>query len=177
MRLRRGDYHADVALNVHGSRGATDGLRWARAIGTLSTDIETPFGGGRVDATLGGTSDAGLFEQFAIGGWPSPFVDASVLSQRIAMPALPAGFAIGRRVATARAAVALGPVRPFYWMGSTTDDFDRWSRVAGVDADVTADAFPAFALPAITVRAGVAYSWDEPFRHRVGAYIGVTYRP
>ncbi|MDF2772187.1 MAG: hypothetical protein K0S86_1681 [Geminicoccaceae bacterium] len=177
MRLRRGGYRADLALGVHGARGSTEGRRWARAIGSLATDVGTPFGSGRLDATLGGTGGAGLFERFAIGGWPSPFVDPPVLSQRIPMPALPAGFAIGRRVATARAAVALGPLRPFYWIGSTTDDLDRWARVAGLDADFAVNAFPAFALPAIAVRAGAAYSWDEPFRHRVGAYVGVTYRP
>jgi hypothetical protein len=178
MRLRRGDYRADLALGGHGSRGATDGLGWARAIGTLSADVATPFGGGRVDATLGGSDrGGGFFERFAIGGWPTPFVDGPVLSQRIAMPALPAGFAIGRRVATLRASTALGPLRPFYWLGSTREDLDAWSRVAGVDADYALDAFPGFAIPAIAVRAGAAYSWDSPFRHRVGVYLGVTYRP
>jgi hypothetical protein len=177
MRLRRDGYRADVALGGHGARGATDGLRWARAIASLTADVATPFGGGRIDATLGGTSGGGAFERFAIGGWPSPFVDAPVLSQRIPMPALPAGFAIGRRVATARASTAFGAVRPFYWIGSTADDLDRWWRVAGLDAEFVVDALPAFALPAITARAGAAYSWDAPFRHRVGAYVGLTYRP
>jgi hypothetical protein len=177
VRLQRGDYRADLSLAAHGSGGTTGGAGWSRAVGSVVADVGSPFGGGRVEATLGTTNGGGAFEQFAIGGWSSPFVDAPVLSQRLAMPALPAGFAIGRRVATARGSVAVGPVRPFYWVGSTHPDFDRWARVAGVDADVSVDAFPTFALPAIAVRAGAAYSWDEPYRHRVGAYIGITYRP
>jgi hypothetical protein len=178
MRVRRGDYRADLGLSAHASRGATGGLGWVRAIGSASADVATPFGGARVDASLGGTDGGGgPFERFAVGGWSSPFIDAPVLSQRVAMPALPAGFAIGRRVATARVSTAFGPVRPFYWLGSAGDELDRWSRVAGVDAEYAVDALPAFTLPAIGVRAGAAYSWDAPFRHRVGFYLGVTYRP
>jgi len=178
VRMRRGDYRADFSLATHGSRGATDGLGWWRVVGTTAVDVSTPFGGGRIDATLGGgDGGGGPFEQFAIGGWPSPFVDGPVLSQRIPMPALPVGFGLGERVATARGSLALGPVRPYYWLGSTDDGLERWARVAGVDLDFTLDPFPAFALPSVTARAGAAYSWDAPFRHRVGVYLGVTYRP
>jgi hypothetical protein len=177
-RLRRGPYRADLALAIHASRGATDGLGWARAIGTVGVDVSTPFGGGRVDGTLGGSDrGGGVFERFAIGGWPSPFVDGPALSQRIAMPALPAAFAVGTTVKTLRVSSALGPLRPYYWLGSTSVGMNNWSRVAGVDADYTLDAFPALAVPSITLRAGAAYSWDDPFRHRVGVHVGVSYRP
>jgi hypothetical protein len=53
----------------------------------------------------------------------------------------------------------------------------NWSRVAGVDADYALDAFPPLVVPSITIRGGAAYSWDAPFRHRVGVHLGVTYRP
>jgi hypothetical protein len=178
MRLRRGGYRADLSLGVHASRGATDGLGWARAIGSLTADVATPFGGGRVDATVGGSDGGGgVFERFAIGGSAPPLTDAPVLSQRIAMPALPVGFAIGTHVKTLRASTALGPVRPFYWIGTTRENMTGWARVAGIDADYAVASFPAFAIPAIAIRAGAAYSWDGPFRHRVGVYAGVTYRP
>jgi hypothetical protein len=177
-RARRGAYRADLSLALHASRGATDGLGWARAIGTVGVDVGTPFGGGRVDATLGGTDEGGgVLEQFAIGGWSSPFVDAPALSQRIAMPALPVGFAVGTNVRTLRLATSLGPLRPYYWLGSTHVGMRDWARVAGIDVDYVVTAFPALAVPTITVRAGAAYSWDEPFRHRVGVHLGVTYRP
>jgi len=178
IRLRRGEYRADLALAAHASRGATGGLGWARAIGSLSADVATPFGGARVEGTLGGTNGGGgLFEQFALGGWPSPFADAPALSQRVPMPSLPAAFAIGRRVATARASMSVAGVRPFYWLGSAGDRLDRWARVAGLDAEYVVPAFPALAIPAVAIRGGAAYSWDAPFRHRVGIYAGVTYRP
>ena len=177
-RLRRGGYRTDVSLGVHASRGATDGLGWARATGTLGLDVSTPFGGGRLDGLLGGSDrGGGVFERFAIGGWPSPLVDAPALSQRIAMPALPAAFAVGTKVKTIRASTTLGPLRPYYWLGSTAIGMTGWSRVAGVDADYTFDAVPALAVPAVTLRAGAAYSWDAPFRHRVGVHLGVSYRP
>ena len=177
-RARRGLYRVDLSATVHGSHGATDGLGFARAIGSVTADVATPFGGGRFDATLAGSDGGGgAIERFAIGGWPSPLVDAPVLSQRIAMPALPAGFAIGTHVKTFRASTALGPVRPYYWLATTRENFTGWARVAGVDADYVAPALPAFAIPSIGLRAGAAYSWDVPFRHRVGAYLGVTYRP
>ncbi len=177
-RVRRGGYRMDLLAVVHGSRGATGGLGFARAIGTVTADLATPFGGGRVDATLAGSDGGGgLYERFAIGGWPSPLVDAPVLSQRIPVPALPTGFAIGTHAKLLRASTALGPLRPFYWVATTHENLTGWKRVAGVDADYSVPAFPAFAIPAIGLKAGAAYSWDEPFRHRVGVYIGVTYKP
>jgi PAS domain-containing protein len=178
VRMRRAGYRADVAANVHASRGGTDGLSWARAIGSLTADVATPFGGGRIDATLGGSDGGGgVFERFAIGGGPTPLVDAPALAQRIAMPALPVGFAMGTHFTTLRASTALGRVRPFYWIGTTRENLTDWARVVGLDVDYAVAAFPAFAVPAISIRAGAAYSWDDPFRHRVGVYVGVAYRP
>jgi hypothetical protein len=177
-RVRHGLYRVDLAATVHASHGATDGLGFARAIGTVTADVATPFGGARIDATIAGSDGGGgPFERFAIGGWPTPLVDASVLSQRIAMPALPAGFAFGTHVKTLRASASLGPIRPYYWIATTRENFTGWARVAGLDVDVSAPAFPTFAIPAIGFRAGAAYSWNEPFRHRVGVYAGITYRP
>ena len=177
-RLRRGGYRADFALGVLGARGATDGLGWARAIGTLTTDVGTPYGGGRLDLTLGGSDrGGGTFERFAIGGVSSPFVDAPVLSQRVAMPALPAASILGPQLKMLRVSTAFGPLRPFYWIGTTNESFTDFSRVAGIDVDYTIPAFPAFALPTVLLRAGAAYSWDTPFSHRVGIHAGVTYRP
>ena len=93
------------------------------------------------------------------------------------MPSLPVGFRTGTHAKMLRASTALGPLRPFYWIATTRENFTEWSRVAGVDADFAVPQFPAFAIPAISIRAGAAYSWDEPFRHRVGVYAGVTYSP
>jgi hypothetical protein len=177
-RVRRGGYRLDLLGVVHASRGANGGLGFTRGIGTLTADVSTPFGGGRIDATLAGSDEGGgPYERFAIGGWPSPLVDAPVLSQRIPMPALPTGFAIGTHATVLRASAALGPLRPFYWVATTRENLTGWKRVAGVDADYSFAAFPAFAVPAIGLKAGAAYSWDAPFRHRAGIYVGVTYKP
>jgi Tol biopolymer transport system component len=177
-RVRRGGYRLDLLGVVHASRGANGGLAFTRGIGTLTADVSTPFGGARIDATLAGSDEGGgPYERFAIGGWPSPLVDAPVLSQRIPMPALPTGFAIGTHATVLRASTALGPLRPFYWVATTRENLTGWNRVAGVDADYSFAAFPAFAVPAIGLKAGAAYSWDAPFRHRAGVYIGVTYKP
>jgi hypothetical protein len=178
VRMRRAGYRADFVATAHASRGGTDELSWARAIGTVTADVATPFGGGRIEALLGGSDGGGgVFERFVIGGGPTPLVDAPALAQRIVMPALPVGFAIGTHVKTLRASTALGPVRPFYWIGTTRENLMDWARVAGVDVDYAVAAFPAFAVPAVSIRAGAAYSWDAPFRHRVGVYAGVSYRP
>ena len=177
-RVRRGGYRLDLLGVVHASRGANGGLGFTRGIGTLTADVSTPFGGGRIDATLAGSDEGGgPYERFAIGGWPSPLVDAPVLSQRIPMPALPTGFAIGTHATVLRASAALGHLRPFYWVATTRENLTGWKRVAGVDADYSFAAFPAFAVPAIGLKAGAAYSWDAPFRHRAGIYVGVTYKP
>jgi hypothetical protein len=93
------------------------------------------------------------------------------------MPALPTGFAVGTHATVLRASTALGPVRPFYWVATTRENLTDWKHVAGVDADYSFAALPAFAVPAIGIKAGAAYSWDFPYEHRVGVYVGVTYRP
>ena len=93
------------------------------------------------------------------------------------MPALPTGFAIGTHATVLRASTALGPLRPFYWTATTRENLTEWKRVAGLDADYSVPASPAFAMPAIGFKAGAAYSWDAPFSHRVGFYVGVTYKP
>jgi hypothetical protein len=176
--VQRAGYRGDVTFGAVASRGGTNGLGWARAIGSLAADVATPFGGGRLDVLHGGSDGGGAaFERFAIGGWPTPLVDGPVLSQRIAMPALPTGFLMGTHFTTLRASTSFGPVRPFYWIGTTQENLTGWARVAGLDFDYTAAALPAFAIPNVNVRAGAAYSWDDPFRHRVGIYAGVTYRP
>jgi hypothetical protein len=176
--FQRAGYRTDVTLGATASRGGTGGLGWARAIGSLSTDVATPYGGAQLDVMHGGSDGGGgTFERFAIGGWPTPLVDAPVLSQRIAMPALPSAFMIGTHFTTLRASTSFGVVRPFYWIGTTRQNLTGWARVAGVDVDYLTAAFPAFAIPAVSIRAGAAYSWDEPFSHRVGIYAGVTYRP
>jgi hypothetical protein len=176
--FQRLGYRADVVLGAVASRGGTADLGWARAIGSLTTELSTPFGGLRVDALHGGSDGGGgTFERFAIGGWPTPLVDAPVLSQRIPMPALPAAFAIGTHFTTLRGSTAFGPLRPFYWVGTTRENWTGWARVAGLDVDYLTSPLAAFAIPAVNIRAGAAYSWDQPFRHRVGVYAGVSYRP
>ena len=69
--------------------------------------------------------DAALFEQFALGGGPSPLIDQATLTQRVVMPALPVGVQVGSSVIAYRASVAPQPLVLYFWDGSTRHSPER----------------------------------------------------
>ena len=132
----------------------------------------------RAAATYGSVSSgAAPFEQLTLGGGPSPLIDAALLSQRIAMPALPVGLSVGSSAFTYRATLAEQPLSVYYWAGSTSavgERFSSWNRVVGVEWTGSIAAVPVAGSPAARGQLGVGESLDAPLRRRVRAYVCVV---
>lgn len=132
-------------------------------------------------ASYGRTSaDAPTFEQFAIGGGASPLVDRATLTQRVAMPALPAAISVGSSVFAYRVGVGAQPLSWYFWAGSTAaagHRFDAWHRVAGLEWSQSIPSLPAAGTPAARGMIGIGESLDAPFRRQARAYVTLILNP
>jgi hypothetical protein len=125
-------------------------------------------------------NDANLFEQFALGGLPSPLIDGAFLSQRIVMPTLPTGTAVGTSVFTYRVAIPLGTVTPYWWAGSTRSSAGTsqvWHRVVGGEWIFVVPTYPLAGTPAARAQVGLGYSLDAPYRREFRGYAGLIFNP
>ncbi len=132
-------------------------------------------------ASYGRTSiNAPIFEQFALGGGPSPVIDQAIVSQRVSMPVLPAGIAVGSSVFSYRVNVSTQPLSWYFWSGSTAragDSFTGWHRVFGVDWSQSIGAIPLAGTPAARAQVGVGESLDAPFRRKLRVYLSLILEP
>ncbi len=174
--LSRGEWSFTTDLTLVGAVGRTGESSWTRGVGTLDLAVARRGRGLLARLTHGRVNeDAHPFEQLVIGGNAPQLFDAALLSQRVVMPALPLGIAGGDAVTTIRLA-GRGDSGPYYWMGRA-DDIGRWHRVWGMNLNADVPPISFVTLPAITVRSGVAYSLDEPFRRRLSGHLSISYRP
>jgi hypothetical protein len=167
------------ALSANLTAGRSFDAAFRRAVVSASVAL-----GGRAvipvsaAATYGTVSSgAAPFEQLALGGSASPLIDAALLSQRIAMPALPVGIRAGSSAFTYKATLTEQPLSLYYWGASTApvrDRFTAWNRVIGVEWTSSIAAVPVAGTPAARGQIGVGESLDAPLRHRVRAYVGVV---
>ena len=175
---RAGQWVFIQRLTAHGALGSTEGEDWRRAVGTFGLEVRRS-GHGIAGAFTGGAvnSSAPSFEQFTMGGLEPPLFDASLLAQRVSVPVFPVGVAAGRTFGAYRVELTGGALRPYYLGISAGEDLSAWQRAIGVDARLPTIAVPFVALPAVQLDAGVAYTLDDPFRHKTRAYVSVVYRP
>ncbi|MEO7084255.1 MAG: hypothetical protein ABI085_08085 [Gemmatimonadaceae bacterium] len=130
-----------------------------------------------------GTTNAAAprFEQFALGGTASPLVERDLLTQRMAMPALPTGVGIGSSVFTYRVSLPTDPISFYYWGGSTAgvrQRFAQWHRVIGATATLfSVPAIPLAGTPAARAQIGIGRSLDAPFRGKTRGYLGLVINP
>lgn len=167
-----------ASTTAHGSAGRTGGDVWRRGLGMLEGRAEVvgvTFAARGMLGAIGGRVPA--VEAFAAGGIDVPFVNAAVLAQRVAVPALPAGFAAGRRIGSYRFATSLGGFEPYYLAVAAGDRLRGWTRVVGAEQRVAAPPIGLLGLPAIEIVAGVGYPLTGRFRYDTQLYGGLTVRP
>jgi hypothetical protein len=163
---------------VHGSLGRTGDASWRRGLGVLEGRAELFGVALAARGTLGALNgDAPAFEQFAAGGIDVPFVDPAVLSQRVAVPALPVGFAAGRRLGSYRFATTFAGFEPYYLAVAAGERVRGWTRVIGAEQRVAAPPIGLLGLPATEILAGIGYPLTGPYRYETQLYGGLTVRP
>jgi len=124
--------------------------------------------------------NAALFEQFALGGGPSPLIDQATLTQRVVMPALPVGVQVGSSVIAYRASVVTRTLAFYFWDGSTTSlvgNARRWNRVTGAEWTAAVPPVPLVGTPAARAQIGAGLSLDAPLKNRLGVYASLTLNP
>ena len=173
---------ASEAVAANASRGETGAAEFVRSFASLAGHLAVR-GFPALDA---GTSygrvstSAPSFEQFIVGGLPSNLIDASLLTQRISVPALPSGVAGGDRVLTGRAATSLAGLSTYFFAASTsfaTNRFGEWHRVVGLELTLDQSPVSVLGLPGARLVAGIGYSLDAPVRHQTRGYLSATLRP
>ena len=168
----------EASVSAHASAGSTMHAAWTRAIGTAALEARHEDLGIRAEGTAGRvSSDAPSFEQFLLGGEPPPLMDAAIMSQRVAIPALPFASRGGDRFVVARGSLTGGGFEPYYLLANVGDLSGRWNRVIGVEQDVETDAIPLARLPAVRAVAGAGYSLDAPARKTWRLYFFASVRP
>jgi hypothetical protein len=173
-----GDWVLQERLALHGSTGSTAGTSWTRGIASAGVVIMRKRLGIAGEAAYGIIGrDAPPFEQFVVGGTAPMFFESSLLAQRVAMPALPVGVAMGRQFASYRISTPGSGLQPYFWSASAGDDLRRWQQVVGLEWSVRAAGFWIVRLPDVRLLMGAGYSLSEPVRHRTHFYLTLTYSP
>jgi hypothetical protein len=165
------------------SAGTTDDDAWTRTIGSGTLTVGTSrlsLRGDWLQGTVtrpGGNRFGRTVEQFLLGGPANPLLDGLYHSQRIAVPAVPAGFAHGPRVQVLRAGIGGRPWEPYFLWLAAGDSLTNHKRVAGLERSFAIASLGFARLPGVRARAGAAYSFDEPFQDRTRVYFSLTYVP
>jgi hypothetical protein len=166
------------SLMLHGSSGSTAGDGWWRAVASASLGARRGRHGIVVAGTFGEVDrGANQYEQFLVGGLEAGLVDRGLLSQRVELPGVPAGYAAGRHLGVARVTLTGFGLEPYYTFVSAGERLDDWRRIIGVEGALSVSGLPFVGLPALHAVGGVSYSLDEPFRHHTRLYAGLVYRP
>jgi hypothetical protein len=118
------------------------------------------------------------FERFLAGGVEPPLTDPSLLTERIAEPALPVGIGYGLAAVRYRVATDVpGPLLAYFDGLSAGGDLRSWHRVYGAELNFSTAALGFARLPAVHILTGAGYSIDTPFRYKLRGYAVVRYDP
>ena len=169
---------SSARLTLSGAAGTTSGESWTRGMAELTLSVGTPNLGVEIGGSYGRVSNANAgYEQFSLGGTEPPLFSPALDAQRIAVPAIPAGVMTGRQVATLTAALPILGLRPYYWQGSTTAQFDQWEKVVGVEASIASDGIWFARLPGFRVLGGAGYALSGVWKDQMRFYLSATFRP
>ena len=172
-----GDQIGSVSAAFTGASGRSADSAFTRWLASAGLAVRAPLVAARASYARGEITRGSAFERFLVGGPETALADASVLGQRIAMPALPTGALAGNRVETARVALSGMVVEPYAWAARAPDVSTRWLRVVGAEASFSTGPIPFARAPGLRAVGGVGYAVDGPTRRRVQAYVTMAVRP
>ena len=167
-------------LRAHGTSGQS-GNRYRRMVGsidlrTMGRDLFPLQASVTVGRLIGNPHP---FELFSVGGGSAPVMDSSLLTQRHALPMYPTAVSLGESLLAWRAAIP-GDWTLFYEAASTAPtlyDHKRWHRAVGFDTKLSFPVTPVAFVPGVEARGGVAYTFDEPLRRKVRAFLEMKFEP
>ncbi len=164
--------------------GRTGGQQWRRATGSLGISAGAAGYQVRGDWTRGSVShssfsyyDGVAEEEFVVGGSANPLIDQAYLSQRIPLPAVPAGFVSGRAFQIFKATLGGNLWEPYFLWLNDGHAFENLAHIAGIERTFGIASLGFVRLPALRARAGASYSFDEPYADRARIYASLTFTP
>lgn len=166
------------------SVGETDGQRWQRATG--SAGVSVAMAGyqlrgdwlrGSVTSTRYSDDNGIASEHFVVGGAANPLIDPVYLSQRIPLPAVPAGFVSGRAFQVFRTTLGGLLWEPYVLWVNDGHALEGLARVAGIERTFGITSLGFARLPGLRARAGASWSFDEPYADRARLYASLTFTP
>ena len=189
--FRRWDlWRIDPAVSLHYEVGSTDGLgSWSRW--GAGARLAVSHGGDRLALSWRRDSSRDVrlgFDGYQLGGAEVSLLPGSVLSNRIAVPALPVGTRVGTDHEGERAELDLGflgflPAPVFYerhrvWgLGETKGG---WLSLAGLEYRFRIGPAPVVRVPAFDLRVGVARILEDPLGDFEGStrwWLVTSWRP
>jgi hypothetical protein len=183
LTLESGRTTTTLLGGVLASRGSTGGESFTRLIGSGTVAIGTSrrwlrgdWRRGTTDKSQPGEPGRAL-EEFLVGGAAPPYFDPAFLSQRVPLPTVPSGFVSGHRFELWRVSAGGMTWEPYVVWVAAGDSLSDRKRIAGLEYALAIESIGWVRLPAVQLRVGAGYSFDEPFRRRTRAYASVTYSP
>ncbi len=161
-----------------GALGQTEGTSWQRLT------VRGSAMGGYEDVVLKYSivytqvdHGAPEYEVPVAGGSAPPLTDPALLSQRIAVPALPVGVVSGTQLVEQRLEYGLSPLVLYYERLTTPADHDAVHDLYGGEFRYGSPPVPFLAIPAVAFTAGLGYSISDPYKYKLRAYISAQYAP
>ena len=99
------------------------------------------------------------------------------MSQRIPLPAVPAGFVSGRSFQLFKATLGGNLWEPYFLWLNDGHALDGLARIAGLERTFGITSLGFARLPSLRARAGASYSFDEPYADRARLYASLTFTP
>src|SRR5688572_896438 len=184
MSVTAGALNISTVTGVLAEAGETDGQRWRRATGNVGISIgmagyqlRGDWMRGSVTASPFSYDDGLAAEQYVVGGSPNPLIDQLYLSQRIPLPAVPAGFVSGRAFQVFRTTLGGNLWEPYVLWVNNGHAFEDLARIAGIERTFGITSLGFVRLPSLRARAGASYSFDEPYADRARLYASLTFTP
>ena len=182
LSMTLGPLNVSTVAGVLADVGDTDREPWRRAIGNASLTVGTSRYQLRGDWLRGSAKTTTFFhsgrvEQFVIGGTANPLIDQAYLSQRIPLPAVPAGFVSGTAFQLLRATLTGNLWEPHVVWINDGHALEDLKRIAGIERTFGITSLGFARLPGLRARAGASYSFDEPFENRARLYASLTFTP
>lgn len=172
-----------ASLRAQHSLASLDDVDFSRTQGELALSVAkgSALGVG-VRAKLGAAhTGVAFFEQFLIGGSPTPYVDDALLDNRITHLGIPTGTQIGNRFFIVSAETP-GPLRLYHdWIAAGFDGYGAPSRVVGGEFTLDVPRIAMLRIPSGWIKAGLSHILEDEanigLRNATIGYVGLSFTP
>ena len=165
-----------ATIGAVGSVGQTEGTGWQRLTARGSVVLGYAHQAIRYSIVYSQVGrGAPAYEVPVAGGSAPPLTDPALLTQRIAVPALPIGVVSGTQLTDQHLEYGLDPLVLYFERLGTPGrgPFDLY----GAEVRAGSPPVPFLAVPAVAFSTGIGYSISDPFKYKLRAYIAARYEP